>query len=289
MWERQTFEHVKNTNHKEKLHNRNHKEKLHNSNHPDIIRANENYKRERVSIMKETKNKLYWPDYNKYDDLFVSLLSKNKKILQKIIWLDNKNQDSKFWPKTYTKLMTFISKNYKWQNIENFNDIIKEHRNDVTIENDISDKKNNKDSKNKSYKNIDNSNFETITVKATAYYWPLKWQSHYATWSYAWDVRLQWSWIKTASWKKPKPWMIATPSNIAFWTKILLPDSVAQMAWAKSSLVTVQDRGGAIKWNRVDIFFWYWEEALHRANLFWKKNIKIQIAKNGVNDLPTMA
>lgn len=129
-----------------------------------------------------------------------------------------------------------------------------------------------------------NDNFIVKKVKATAYYWPEKWQKHYATWSYKWDIKLQWSWKLTASWLKPEAWMIASPKNINLWTKVIIPDYVAKVSWAKSNETIVADRWWAIKWNKVDVFFGHWEEALNRALNFWKKDIEIKIAKNWVNN-----
>jgi len=53
--------------------------------------------------------------------------------------------------------------------------------------------------------------------------------------------------------------VVAAPKNIPFGTKIYIPDY---------GLATVEDRGGAIKGNRIDVYFHTHEEALQ-----WGKQI----------------
>lgn len=199
-------------------------------------------------------------DYASCETIFNSLSEEDKISIQKTIWA---NTDWNFWKKTYNKLKVFI---YKNKNIKTFSDI---------IGNDINVNKNSEDTNDKK--------FITKKVEATAYYWPQKWQRHYATWSYRWDVKLQWHWKKTASWKKPKAWMVAM-KNVAFWTQVILPEQVAKMSWAETPIVTVEDRGWAIKNWKADIFFWHWEDALKRSIKFWRRNIDIKVAKNDIDD-----
>lgn len=120
---------------------------------------------------------------------------------------------------------------------------------------------------------------ETIeTVKdvkyfyVTAYYSPVQWQRTYITWSYTWDVRLNWAWRNTASWKKVFDWLLAAPSSYTFWTKIEL-----EWIWVWE----VADRWWAIvnswtQWNtydRIDVWMWYWDEWLYRALKWGKRKI----------------
>ena len=113
----------------------------------------------------------------------------------------------------------------------------------------------------------------------TAYYSPLPWQKRYTTGSYAWDVKLNWNWKKTASGKKVFEWILAAPRNYKFWTKI-------EFEWLW--VWVVEDRWWAIvnKWerwhdfDRIDIWMWYWDEWLERALKWWKRKVKWKIVPN---------
>ncbi len=110
----------------------------------------------------------------------------------------------------------------------------------------------------------------------TAYYSPLPHQKHYITWTYAWDKRLNWEGHTTASWKKSFMWMLAAPSKYPFWTKIYFK-------WY--GVWVVEDRGWAIvkawvkghKYDRIDIWMWYWDEWLYRAKKWWKRILEGKI------------
>ncbi len=110
----------------------------------------------------------------------------------------------------------------------------------------------------------------------TAYYSPLPWQKRYTTWSYYWDIRLNWWWKKTASWKKVFEWILAWPRNYNYWTKI-------EFEWL--GVWVVEDRGWAIvnKWerwheyDRIDVWMWYWDEWLERALKWWKRKVKWKV------------
>jgi len=258
----------------------------------DRTRRSLGRERSRNEIIQRVRDEIFWEIYVEYKNLFNNLSLIDKKLLQKIIWIDSSKQDWIFWKDTFTHLSAFIEKNYKWKTKINLLDVINNHKSKDEWLTDNSRKKSKKDTpeqkdnKRKNPRISDESNKESNegyiikTVKATAYYWPLKWQRNYATWSYERDLKLQWTWVRTASWVRPKPWMIAAPKGYDFWTKVILPTEIAQMAWAKNNEVTIQDRWGAIRWNRVDIFFWYWDEALERALKFWKRNIQIKIENN---------
>jgi len=127
-----------------------------------------------------------------------------------------------------------------------------------------------------------NSDFFVVT----AYYSPLPNQDHYSysiytkrERSYEEEKRLQWQWIRWASWKKVFPWMLAAPKNYKFWTKLYLE-------WL--GVWEIADRGGAIvnKWirgydyDRIDIWMWYGDEWLKRANNWWKRRIKGSFVKS---------
>jgi len=113
----------------------------------------------------------------------------------------------------------------------------------------------------------------------TAYYSPIPGQKRYTTWTYEWDIRLNWSWKITASWKNVFPWLLAAPRNYKFWTKILF-----DWLWVGS----VEDRWWAIvnaweRWHefdRIDIWMWYGDEWLERALKWWQRKVKWKIILN---------
>lgn len=128
----------------------------------------------------------------------------------------------------------------------------------------------------------DASNDEWFFV-VTAYYSPLPNQEHYSFSVYNGrertfeeEKRLQWEWIRWASWKAVFSWMLAAPKDYKFWTKIYLD-------WL--GIWEVADRWGAIvsKWvrwysyDRIDVWMWYWDEWLKRASNWWKRTIKWNI------------
>lgn len=106
----------------------------------------------------------------------------------------------------------------------------------------------------------------------TAYYSPLPDQKYYLRGNYEDEIKLNWEWIRWASWKEVYPWMIAAPKTYAFWTKIYF-----EWLW----VWTVDDRGWAIVWSwsrwydgdRIDIWMWYWDDWLKRALTWWKRTI----------------
>lgn len=102
------------------------------------------------------------------------------------------------------------------------------------------------------------------------YYSPTKYQKFYYRWNYRLETKLNWKWIRWASWKPVFNWMLAAPKKYPFWTKIYFP-----WYWVWQ----VEDRWNAIvsawrRWNkydRIDIWMWKWEKGLIRALSFWKK------------------
>ncbi len=109
----------------------------------------------------------------------------------------------------------------------------------------------------------------------SAYYSPLPNQKYYFKWSYEADKKLNWNWIRWASWKAVYPWMIAAPKNYPFWTKIYLEwiwtVEVADRWWAIVSTDLNETRW--YKYDRLDIWMWYGDEWLARALNFWKKEL----------------
>lgn len=110
----------------------------------------------------------------------------------------------------------------------------------------------------------------------TAYYSPLPWQLRYTTGSYSGDIRLNWKWTHTASWKPVFTGLLAAPRNYKFGTKIFLEWiwiwSVEDRWWA---IVNAGERG--FSEDRIDIWMWYGDEWLNRALKWWKRKIKWQI------------
>ncbi len=113
----------------------------------------------------------------------------------------------------------------------------------------------------------------------TAYYSPLPWQRRYTTWSYRWDIRLNWWWKLTASKKKVFNWVLAAPRNYRYGTKIEL-----EWIW----VWVVEDRWWAIvnswerwfEYDRIDVWMWYWDEWLIRALKWWKRKVKWKVVPN---------
>ncbi len=109
--------------------------------------------------------------------------------------------------------------------------------------------------------------------KVSAYYSPIPRQNIYYMWSYWAEIKLNWKWIRWASWKKVFNGMLAWPKDYKFWTKIYFP-----WLWVGQ----IEDRWNAIvsawnkwqKYDRIDIWVWKWDKALMRALSFWK-NVRV--------------
>lgn len=110
----------------------------------------------------------------------------------------------------------------------------------------------------------------------TAYYSPLPNQKNYLTGNYESEIRLNWQWIKWASWKSVFSWMLAWPQTYTFWTKIYLEWlgiwEISDRWWA---IVTAWNRG--YTHDRIDVWVGYWDEWLQRALYWWKRTIKWNI------------
>ncbi len=110
----------------------------------------------------------------------------------------------------------------------------------------------------------------------TAYYSPVPGQKRYTTWSYRWDIRLNWEWKLTASKKKVFAWVLAAPRNYVYGTKI-------EFEWLW--IWVVEDRWWAIvnswerwyEYDRIDIWMGYWDEGLRRALKWGKRKVKWKI------------
>lgn len=106
----------------------------------------------------------------------------------------------------------------------------------------------------------------------TAYYSPLPDQEYYITWDYKKELRLNGQGIAGASGKWVFSGMLAAPWKYSFWTKVYL-DGLG--------IGSVEDRGGAIvpagqRWysyDRIDVWMWYGDEGLRRANFWGKRKV----------------
>ena len=86
------------------------------------------------------------------------------------------------------------------------------------------------------------------------------------------ELKLNWNWKITASWKKPFIWVVAWPKNYPFGTKIYLK-------WY--GVVVVEDRWKAItkkdNYDRLDIWVGYGKEVKKQAIKWWKRFVKWEI------------
>jgi len=105
--------------------------------------------------------------------------------------------------------------------------------------------------------------------KVSAYYSPIPKQSIYYKWSYKAETRLNWKWIRWASWKKVFNGMLAWSKKYKFWTKIYFPWLwVGQIEDRWNAIVSAWNRWQ--KYDRIDIWVWKWDRALMRALSFGK-------------------
>lgn len=128
-----------------------------------------------------------------------------------------------------------------------------------------------------------NDNFFVVT----AYYSPLPNQNYYFKWSYEADIKLNWNWVRWASWKEVFAWMFAAPKSYPFWTKIYLEWvwvwEVADRWWAIVSTDPSESRW--YQYDRIDIWMWFWEEWLARALTWWKRIIKWTVLADSETNL----
>lgn len=123
---------------------------------------------------------------------------------------------------------------------------------------------------------IANANEETKYFIVTAYYSPLPDQEYYLKGNYEDEIRLNWRWIRWASWMEVFDWMLAGPKKYAFGTKIYLEGI---WTWV------IADRWWAIveawvRWydsDRIDVWMWYGDEWLKRAISWGKRKVSWKI------------
>lgn len=115
----------------------------------------------------------------------------------------------------------------------------------------------------------------------TAYYTPEPGQQKYTTWSYSWDLKLNWN-HTTASGLPLEAWLLAAPRNYWFGTKIYLEGLwvwfVGDRGWA---IVNSWERGHS--YDRLDLWVWYWDEWRERAKKWWIREITWYIVDDSLD------
>lgn len=110
----------------------------------------------------------------------------------------------------------------------------------------------------------------------TAYYSPLPNQEYYMRWDFEKEKILQWNWTHWASWKYVFSGMLAWPKKYDFWTKIYLEGLwvwVVEDRW--QAIVQKWERG--YKYDRLDVWMWYWDEWLKRTLAWGKRTVKWEV------------
>jgi len=109
-----------------------------------------------------------------------------------------------------------------------------------------------------------------MEVITTAYYKPLANQSRYATGSFRGDIRLNGSGKITSSGKKPRAGITvsADPRVLPMGTIICVPNF---------GVGVVEDTGGSIKGNKLDLFMGEGEEALKKSISWGRKKLTIDV------------
>ncbi len=117
---------------------------------------------------------------------------------------------------------------------------------------------------------------ETQHYIVTAYYSPLPDQKYYLKWNYEDEIKLNWRWIRWASWLEVFNWMFAWPNKYPFWTKMYLEWIwtwiIADRWWA---IVAAWERWYEV--DRIDVWMWYWDEWLKKALSWWKRKVSWKI------------
>jgi peptidoglycan hydrolase-like protein with peptidoglycan-binding domain/3D (Asp-Asp-Asp) domain-containing protein len=106
------------------------------------------------------------------------------------------------------------------------------------------------------------------TFIISSYYSPLPGQAHYFKGSYERDITLNGGGVHGADGTAVYPGMAAAGKNIPFGTKMDIPGF---------GIVTVHDRGGAIKSNRIDLWMGAGEEGLERALGWGMRTLEVTV------------
>ena len=114
-------------------------------------------------------------------------------------------------------------------------------------------------------------NGKKVKAVVTAYYCPLRFQKYYITGSYTEETKLNGRGKRTSSGTDPKIGTIAADTSVfPYGTKIMVEGY---------GLCNVEDTGGAIKGNRLDLFMGYGEPALLKALRWGKKEVEVLVLK----------
>ncbi|MFA5925578.1 MAG: 3D domain-containing protein [Parcubacteria group bacterium] len=110
---------------------------------------------------------------------------------------------------------------------------------------------------------------EKKTFVVTAYYKPLPGQSRYLCGNYKSEKRMNGEGLKTSSGTAPHEGTVAAdPRVLPYGTKVNIP------GYGEGK---VEDTGGAIKGNRIDVFMGEGESALEKSVAWGKKKVEIEI------------
>ncbi len=136
----------------------------------------------------------------------------------------------------------------------------------------------------KTFANLENEEDIKYFV-VTAYYSPLPWQENYYKGNYEDEIKLNWNWIRWASWLEVFEWMFAWPKSYSFWT-------IVYIEWIWTWVIA--DRGSAIveawqrwyKHDRIDVWMWHWDEWLKKTLAWGKRTVawKIIESNDWLND-----
>lgn len=113
---------------------------------------------------------------------------------------------------------------------------------------------------------------ETMIVKATAYYGPVRGQNNYVRGSYEADVRLNGDGITKTGKQAEVGYIAADWSILPEGTRVYIP------GYGQG---TVEDIGGDIDNKRIDVFMGYGDEGLRKANEWGRRTVEIEIIEWG--------
>lgn len=115
---------------------------------------------------------------------------------------------------------------------------------------------------------VPESKTRSFPCTVTAYYSPLTGQKRYEMGSYQAEIRMEGSGTHGASGIPVFDGMLAASKDFSFGTKITVPGF---------GTGTVQDRGGAIRKNRIDVWMGYGDEGRAKAMQWGKRSLTCEV------------